>query len=177
MTTHAALIEPDDSGHRSVLHGFRRTTPARPSRLIVILALAAGCSGLPGRNAPVLEASAAIDGDRLVVQGSTDLPDGAQVNIQTCHESEAAHKTDREPRYCTYDDVTVRGGSFRETIPIGDWPPGRIDVWTSLQPHALQPPGVVERWGETGERLSGPGVEDADEGRRVMLRTSVQHDP
>jgi hypothetical protein len=122
-------------------------------------------------------ATAAIDlqpraqGSRVVVDGTTDLPDGAGVVVSVIQldgwERDGADGVapDREASPWVIDvPVLVADGRFRADVGETGWPAGRAVAVAYFWVDPTQPPVVVERFGSGGQRLRGPGVRDGPGG-------------
>lgn len=111
-----------------------------------------------------LTLDADISADQLSIRGATDLPDGTLLSY------EAQQVDDPQLRWHAEGHAEVRGGRFEETVSVADWEFGDVEVYVSF-PSSLggvqQPAGVVERFGERGERLTGTNVTAYDDGNRV----------
>jgi hypothetical protein len=121
-----------------------------------------------------LELDARREGESVLVQGSTDLPDGTLISIELRHE-----RFGSLPWGTGFEDgaARVRNGRFAERIAIPGWPAGRIDVWVAFQPtsiHGEQPEPVLERYGRSGERLAGDNVVREGAARIVETVQSIR---
>lgn len=104
----------------------------------------------------------------LLIEGETDLPDGAVVNLQITHA--AANELPRRewPAQNLIADgsAVVQDGAYWTRLNTTYWPPGRVDVVVQF-PVAPQPDTVRLRYGEFGENLTGDNVSDLG-GSRVV---------
>lgn len=119
-----------------------------------------------------LTLSPTLRGDTLVITGSTDLPNGTLIAYEIRHEGE----------YTPLATVAVPSlNSFSigtsATESLKGWPPGKIEVWGAFQTilgrNAKQPPEVISRFGELGEKLQGNNVTKAGSTKRVEVTETL----
>lgn len=113
----------------------------------------------------MMDATVSVDGGRVAIHGTTDLPDGAIVRIQALQldEWDRASSDGVQPdidtwSWADYDDAVVAGGLFTHTFEIGGWPSGRGLAVVYFWVDGSQPGAVTDRFGASGERLKGPDV-------------------
>jgi hypothetical protein len=145
---------------------------AAPPCLLLALACGSGDAPAPPPAAPPavataepepletvqLELDAAREGAEVIVQGTTNLPDGTLISFELRHERFGAL-----PGAAGFEDgaARVRAGRFVQRVSVDDWPRGAIDVWAAFEPtsiHGEQPATVLEQYGRSGERLGGDNV-------------------
>jgi len=138
--------------------------------LLAIVVVGCGPSGTTVK----LTLSASAEGRTVTVAGETDLPDSTWL----CYEL-------RRPGDITlFADglIQVRSGRYERQVVLEDWPPGRVEVWLAFQTipsctlegSRQQPPEVIKRFGEMGEKLVGDNVTRAGDMKRVELMTAVE---
>lgn len=140
--------------------------------LVVSLLVLSGCQ--PSATVDLtLEVSVASH--VLTVSGSTDLPDGTWL----CYEL-------RRPGDVTFfadGGVKVEGGRYSTDIDR-QWAPGEVVIWLTFQTQAggvtwgpaQQPPEVIVKFGELGEKLQGGNVTRSGSVRRVECVATVEID-
>jgi hypothetical protein len=98
-----------------------------------------------------------------LLAGTTDLPDGSLIAYEVTHAVVAVGRED--------GTMLVTGGRFQRSVDLASWPPGRIEAWVAFQTilgtTVHQPPAVLQRFGQMGERLRGANVTKTGELRRV----------
>ena len=108
-------------------------------------------------------------GNRVLIEGFTNLPDGALISYEVEHE--------RILEWMHDGHVPVKAGHFIQALDVRDWPPGRIKIWVAFQTilgmKVSQPPEVIARYGQMGERIEGNQVSTSGALRRVELEKSV----
>lgn len=138
--------------------------------LAVAGALIAGPRLIGGIDATAkMELDSTVDGRTITVRGTTDLPDGAIVDVQLTQIDEWEHETadgvapdvETSP-WVLYEEATVRDGRFNTTFQPDGWPAGRGGVAAYFSVDTFQPSMVVDRFGSSGENLRGPDVSDQD---------------
>lgn len=95
-------------------------------------------------------------GDRIVANGIATVPDGALIAFEVSGPEDC---TD-----CRADGrVPVMGEEFSFSINIAAWTDGEYTVWAAFQPvidGGSQPQEVIDRYGESGEHITGDTVEE-----------------
>jgi len=125
-----------------------RATPALVMSLTAVVALA-GCFTAP--NHPTIEIEMTREGGDVVVTGTTDLPDGAVVEVAAwpgCPGADApVQSVDRR-------DLTVSEGAFKVSLRPGG------DHGTPMSVRVVFVPGdsTAADYGEYGEKMAGDGV-------------------
>lgn len=107
------------------------------------------------------------NGGRIVVRGSTDLPDGASLLITL----EAVERQPRLVPCCAQATVNVQRGRFEAVFgpfvtPELGRPPHTVDV--IFTPRGGQPQRVLDVVGKNGEYLTGPQAEKTELGFTVL---------
>lgn len=126
-------------------------------QLILAIGMVAAAAGTGVCNAaaePVaISLTAAAHGDVLDISGTVTVPDGAWIIY-------AAYRSgDLDSSVRGY--VQVQNGHFEAQVDISRWPPGAISVDANFQvmlPDREQPAVVIDRFGPSGERMSGDSV-------------------
>jgi len=133
--------------------------------------------GLPWQRAEAHLATSAELGAGIVhLNGTTDLPDGARIDLVFVRESEIQDvRHIGNPSHLLRARVEVRNGTFSHDADLHDWPPGLVaSIATfAVGPDHSQPPQIVSRFGSQGERLAGPQVDPASPGE-IYFVTRVQ---
>jgi hypothetical protein len=137
--------------------------------IIVVLAVASTATVVLAERSLVpptatLTLDATIDGDALVAAGQTDPPDGALLTIGAT----TPHAADPFIDGHVAAVVAVGGGRYEAMFDTRGWPADRILPTVSLRADEEQPQSVIDRFGETGERLLGSGVYQDSDGVRVL---------
>ena len=152
------------------------TRIGRPRRrwlvaLAVVLGVAVAATVLmfdvPALYVPVsMDAVATTTGRTVHVEGTTDLPDGARVEVGVWPddtEAQVFEGPDSMPRYKVVDTVTVTRGRFTHDADLTGWPAGMSALVESYFSGGVgQPPNVIWEFGLFGQRLGGPQVEVDD---------------
>lgn len=145
---------------------------------LAALLVAAGCGGGDDGQTVDLTMDSRVEGGSIVVDGTTDLPDGALVDYEITHEAFGTIDDLDDPTWDLFADgsVPVTAGTYTITTPVPDWPPGDVTVWVAFQVTLAsdQPAGVVERYGEMGKKLGGSNVTESAGLRRVELEQTVR---
>jgi hypothetical protein len=139
----------------------------RSSAVLLSLGLLVwGCAG-PALDAR-LDIAAAVNGSRITVSGSTNLPDGARIFVYVWHQDESL-QVDSE------NLVPVVGGRYTVEVDLGGWPPGMAHATAAflLDGYGPQPSHVLAAVGDFGERLGGPQVRDDEFGYRLVSSAVV----
>ncbi|MEK4303567.1 hypothetical protein [Oceanobacillus sp. FSL K6-0251] len=105
-----------------------------------------------------LESNAEIDGNSIVIEGETNLPDDTLIAYEVTHEEDFEYFVDGE--------MKVSDGIYTEEIDVNDWPEGELRVWTSFQTilgtSVEQPEEIIEVFGESGENIEGDNVTEGE---------------
>ena len=148
--------------------------------LVVLLLALAACSpaGSGGTAAETVELTVAHRSEwrQLWLEGETNLPNGAYVNYRVTHE--AAHTTEVADWPATNliesGRSAVQDGAYWARISTFNWPPGAVRVVVQF-PLPPQPPEVVARYGEFGERLAGAHVTELRGMKTVQVEHAFEH--
>jgi hypothetical protein len=93
-----------------------------------------------------------LEGRNLTINGTTTLPDGAEIECETWHDFDPG----------TYDAggyTAVAAGAFTCAADLSGWPAGIVHSHVYFRPNDDgQPAEVIARYGQDGERLGGPNV-------------------
>jgi hypothetical protein len=140
----------------------------RPLRLAAIIALGLLLSA-PAWAIIVTMNTTAEGGDRPVIIGQTNLPDGTKLMVTLSRKASS---------YSAQDTATVQNGSFRVgPFSQGGSPlnPGTYDVVVSAAVGLVQPKSVQAIIGKKGEALEGPLVERSEGlGNMVEYRADLK---
>ena len=138
---------------------------------LVAMMLVVGCAD--DSQAVALTMEARVEDRSIVVEGTTDLPDGALIAYEVTHDDFAT--SDATMDLFADGTVPVDGGSYSVTTPVPDWPPGDVTVWVAFQTLLAsdQPADVVERYGVMGEHLSGSNITESGGLKRVELERTI----
>lgn len=101
--------------------------------------------------------NAVMENGTVIVTGSTDLPDGAKINV----DFNVVRTNPKESYIGVSDNVLARAGQFRAELTPPDHPDlaaGPNEVEVLFTPMA-QEPDILRIVGEDGERLSGPSAD------------------
>lgn len=125
-----------------------------------------GIPEAPANAALTIEAQ--ISGSDLTVRGTTDLPDGTLVKVTAADV--------RVESYRAIDAiVNVSDGRYVAPLSVSGWRPGGITVSAGFAPgYPGQPAEVVNQFGPSGERLTGPHVVHDWDGGDVYLEVGTQ---
>jgi hypothetical protein len=139
---------------------------------------AAFCAGpLVARNVSLTSAPHVV-GHRLVIEGTTDLPDSAIIEWELRHESLFKRHDIPISRMVTEGHTVVHGHRYYVTIDLSNWPAGQVEVWVAFQPLSYgtrQPAFVTRLYGLNGEWIEGANVSiHPAHMRRVELTEHVQ---
>ncbi|MCY4600720.1 MAG: hypothetical protein OXF27_12480 [Acidobacteria bacterium] len=137
-----------------------------------------GCSGEsePPADPVELTVSHRSEWRVLWLEGETNLPDGAHLNYRVTHEAANSIPVAEWPATNLMDAgrSAVKDGAYWARINTFNWPPGMVRVVVQF-PLPPQPPDVVERYGELGERLSGEHVTDVGGTKAIELEHVFEH--
>ena len=112
----------------------------------------------------------------LWLEGETNLPDGAHLNYRVTHEAANTIPVAEWPATNLMDAgrSAVKEGAYWARINTFNWPAGTVRVVVQF-PLPPQPPEVIERYGELGERLSGEHVIDVGGTKAIQLEHVFEH--
>lgn len=118
-----------------------------------------------------------INGDTLIVKGTTDLPDGALITYEVT--SNKPRQTLEETSRFRYEgSARVKDGRYAAEVDLSDWPQGSIRIWAAFQAMRRntveQPEAILERFGEMGEKLRGPNVTRSGRWKQVELTVTLE---
>ncbi|MFW5835856.1 MAG: hypothetical protein ACOCVK_00445, partial [bacterium] len=124
-----------------------------------------------------LEGRATVDGGRVIVSGSTSLPDGALLEV-----------TVRDPEgglIPAEDPILVRHGSFAASIAMPEGVHAAIDTDSSdvlvtfeiVMEDRSQPSELIERFGGIGQRMTADETAQTGHGRRLIWRLPLEDRP
>lgn len=100
--------------------------------------------------------STAIDGNRLIVHGETNLPDGSWLAVHV------EKITTESTTGVTAHSATVEGGKFSDTVVLYR-DSGQLSVTVIFSPLRFpQPSSVIASVGENGEKLKGSQVKPVE---------------
>jgi hypothetical protein len=116
---------------------------------------------------------ATVDGRTVHVEGTTDIPDGAEVFIYAAK--------NRSEQYLSTASVRVVQGRFATDLDLSSWPPGPVEVeaWFGVFEEYDQPAHVIERYGSEGELMIGPQVyvDSPGDPKELWAQTTVVLEP
>jgi hypothetical protein len=118
---------------------------------------------------------ATLDGRLLNIDGTSDLPDGAILSWVVAHELTTKDINGPGPHDPSVPDLksgaaVLNDGHFHAESDLRAWPPGNVEITIQFIPWVGQPPAIVARFGEAGERLDGPDVHpDSGDERELMV--------
>ena len=119
-----------------------------------------------------------VIGHRLVIEGTTDLPDSTIIEWELRHESLFKRHDIPISRMVTEGHTVVRGHRYSVAIDLSSWPTGQVEVWVAFQPlsYGTRQPSFVNRlYGLNGEWIEGTNVSiHPAHMRRVELTEHVQ---
>jgi hypothetical protein len=110
----------------------------------------------------------------LNASGSTNLPDGAFVDVRVIRlESGDAPATEQGAGPSPF--AKVRAGAFAATVDLSTWPAGTVELLGLFEIDSAQPSSIVAAYGADGERLDGPAVVDSmSDGRYLEVRDDYE---
>jgi hypothetical protein len=134
----------------------------------IVLGLVGVCASCWFLRTPVsFDVAISLQSDTVRVDGRTTLIDGSLIGCEAWHESEDDGLG--PGRFMGLANDEVRDGKFECTVPISDWPPGRIRVSVTFSPsEPEQPAAVKSAYGSDGERLGGPAAVNIEGGRQLQ---------
>lgn len=148
-----------------------------PAALAAALTACGGAGPAPPAAAPVeLAVEHRSEWRMLWLEGAANLPDGAYVNYQVTHEAAGVTDVADWPATNLIESgrSAVQDGAWWAQISTFNWPPGTVRVVARF-PLPPQPPHVVERYGEFGERLAGEHVAEVRGVRTVAVEHAFEH--
>jgi hypothetical protein len=163
--------------------GTRIWAPAPIVAAVGALALVA--CGASGQSVALSVAPRAVE-QAIVIEGTTDLPDGALIAYEVTHDAFGTSDDLQDSTWDLFADgsVPVQGGRYSVNVPVAGWPSGRVTVWVAFQtvlgatidgqPADGQPADVIERYGNMGENLTGSNVSESGDSKRVELEQTIQ---
>lgn len=114
-----------------------------------------------------------LQGNLLIIEGSTDLPNRALLMYE-------ARQISTNPNVAT-GTVPVLDGRYLRQVDLTGWHEGTIAVWvgfqTLLSGNEKQPDEVLARFGEMGEFLYGENVIETGGLKRVEISQTVEFSP
>lgn len=134
----------------------------------LLLPLMAGATGPPAAAPVDLAVLATVESDVLRIHGKATVPDGSWIFY-------AAWQPD-EPEARANGFTRVREEQFEAEIGVRGWPAGEIAVdahFQMLLPGLRQPPDVIERYGRSGERMTGDAVIDGGGPNRAAVASTT----
>lgn len=145
-----------------------RSTPSRLflAALVIVLALlvlAAIAANIP--NSPAIGITASLSGTDLIVEGATDLPDGAELWV-------SAQVPNQDPEDSPSQKVQVANGRYSATFDTADLPGEDFFVSATFMTVG-QPDAIQQRYGSLGENLRGPDVLDGSGVPYVAVTTVI----
>ncbi len=127
-----------------------------------------------GANATI-SLSVGAAGGTVTLSGTTDLPDGSQLDLQLVHidkwnasQTTGASADPADSPWVLYATTTVRGGAFSEPFEVPAWPSGRLVGVADFWMYGSQPLAAVDRYGEYGDKMHGPDVIASSDGSRYL---------
>lgn len=129
----------------------------------------------------VLTLAPHIDGNILIVEGTTDLPNGTFISYEVRHEQLLTNFE------IPYDNLFVDGnieaskGIYSRQVNLSGWLAGNLEIWVAFQTilsgDVKQPPEIIARFGELGELLQGDNVNSSTSLKRVELIKTLSFNP
>jgi hypothetical protein len=114
-----------------------------------------------------------IQGNLLIIEGTTDLPNRALLMYEVSHVSP-------DPMVAN-GTMDVLEGRYLRQVDLSNWPAGTIAVWVGFQTifgnDVKQPEEIIERFGEMGEFLYGDNVTENGGFKRVEVMETVEFAP
>jgi hypothetical protein len=136
---------------------------------IAVMSVSPGCSRKPPhpKYSVAFSLTASVAGRKLLIEGATDLPDGAQIAYEVEHEDwrkldfrMEREKLRRELALTSSDgSIQVEHGRYSKTVDLSGWRAGSVSIWAAFEPvREGQPDTVLQKYGKHGEFLIGPNV-------------------
>jgi hypothetical protein len=161
---------------------WREVWMLRLATTIVLALIAIGCGGGPSlapspttADNPATHVSLTMtarqEQKHLLIEGRTDLPDGARI---------AWEVSPSDPSVPNHSDglADVSGGRWSASVDVADWQSGNVEVWAAFQTilgtKETQMPDIITKFGPMGEKLTGPNVTQAGDIRRVETTITVE---
>lgn len=142
----------------------QRQPVAGGAAVLLLLLTAAVCTRGPapppaGTETVALTVDHRTQRGTLFIEGATDLPDGAELTYTVTHEAANTIPIGEWPAANLLDSgrTVVHDGQYWARITTAGWPSGHVRVLLQF-PLPPQPPDVVARYGEFGEKLTGDNV-------------------
>ena len=114
-----------------------------------------------------------VQGNLLIIEGFTDLPNRTLLLYEAREVSTNAH--------VATGVATVLDGRYLREVDLTGWHAGTIAVWvgfqTLLNGNEQQPEEVLTRFGEMGEFLYGENVTETSGLKRVEISQTVEFSP
>jgi len=125
-----------------------------------------------------LTMTSSIKNRHLTIKGTTDLPNGALISYEVRHEGAAIHTDVPMEKMFADGNSVVEGGQYLADVNLEGWPRGELTVWVAFQTilgmSKHQPPVLLTRFGEMGEKLTGANVSKAGYMKRVELTEKLR---
>lgn len=103
-----------------------------------------------------------LQGQSVVVSGTTNLKEGAYIGYEVEHET---YLGDMKNSWFKDGNIVVRNGRYSGTVSIAGWPRGEIKVWVTFMSFLKeQPEWAKTLYGEGGKDVDGPTVKLAGQG-------------
>jgi hypothetical protein len=114
-----------------------------------------------------------LQGQSLIISGTTNLKDGALLNYEVEH-ALFGHQASAN-NWSKDGDMIVTAGHYSANVNVEGWSPGNISVWVGFQTFVRgQPEWVKNLYGEGGQKMEGPLVKPVDQGiKRAELERIV----
>lgn len=111
----------------------------------------------------------------LWIEGTTDLPTGAELTYTVRHEMANTVPVDEWPATNLVESgrAVVQDGQFWGRGSTNNWPAGQVTVLIQF-PLPPQPEEVIARYGEFGEKLTGENVVDVGGVKAVEVTHTFQ---
>lgn len=147
-----------------------RSIAARVAWVALEFAIAA-CNGGP---ATTLSISHTLESRVVTIGGSTNLPDGAFIDIrliqQEAFDAAASDGGANTSPLVVDRFARVSGGTYAASVDLSSWPAGAVELLGIFKIDSSQPSPVVAAYGQNGERLNGPAlVNSASDGRYLEV--------
>lgn len=110
-----------------------------------------------------------LQGQSILVSGTTNLKDGALIGYEVEHE-----RFDVKNNFFKDGNIAVKNSQYSGRVSIVGWPPGKIKVWVTFMSFLNeQPQWARTLYGEGGKNMDGPTVKLAGQG---IKRAEIQKD-
>lgn len=116
----------------------------------------------------------------LRVSGNANLPDGALISYEVSHESWGTRIFSPAEMDVRFADGTteVKSGKYEFSVNVAQWPSGNIETWVAFQTilgtTVKQPQGVIELYGELGEKILDASAVQSGSLKRIELTSIVR---